>query len=221
MSRRAQAFVDSLAALSFENVFNPYADRCPEHDKPDAPEIRRRNLVRLLDAAKLRDVDCIWFGRDLGYRGGRRTGLALTDEPHLGAMATAFGDVKVERATCTQPMSERTAYEIWKMIQRLPSAPFLWNAFPLHPYEPGCPMTNRCHTPREARMAEDILATLLDWFRPQRIIALGNDAHRALQRLGYSSTYVRHPSYGGQTAFIQGIEGAYDLAQRPKPSLLL
>jgi len=25
----------------------------------------------------------IWMGRDLGYRGGRRTGLALTDEAHL------------------------------------------------------------------------------------------------------------------------------------------
>ena len=61
---RAQAFVDELAALSFENVFNPYADCCPEHDRPDAPAIRRRNLVRVLEAAQALGTDTIWFGRD-------------------------------------------------------------------------------------------------------------------------------------------------------------
>lgn len=214
MTRRAQAFVNGLAALSFENVFNPYTDYCPDHDRPDAPAIRRRNLVCVLDAAYALGTDSIWFGRDLGYRGGRRTGLALTDEPHLAVLGKAFGDVTVERATATAPVAERTAHEIWKMIRLLPAPPFLWNAFPFHPYEPGAPMTNRCHSVREAQLAEDVLATILAWFRPQRVIALGNDAHRALQRMGYDSIYVRHPSYGGQAAFIAGISQTYGLTKR-------
>ena len=212
MTRRAQAFVDSLAALSFENVFNPYADCCPEHDRADAPTIRRRNLVRVLDAAHARGTDSIWFGRDLGYRGGRRTGLALTDEPHLPVLGRAFGDVVIERATETMPVAERTAHEIWKMIDRLPAVPLLWNAFPFHPHEPGNPMTNRCHSASEARLVEDVLASFLAWFRPRRVIALGNDAHRALQRMGQDAICVRHPSYGGQAAFITGISKEYGLA---------
>jgi hypothetical protein len=221
MTRRAENFVDALAALSFDNVFNPYADICADHDRPNAPAIRRRNLMSMLDAAEAIGTDSIWFGRDLGYRGGRRTGLALTDEIHLAVLGKAFGDVIVERATATAPVAERTAQEIWKMIRRLPTPPFLWNAFPFHPYEPGDPMTNRCHTAREARLVEDILETLLTWFRPRRVIALGNDAQRALQRMGWDATYIRHPSYGGQAAFVAGISQAYGLAPRVEASLLL
>jgi hypothetical protein len=219
MSHRAEAFVEALSALSFDNVFNPYADFCEEHDLPNAAAIRRRNLVCMLDGAEALGTDSIWFGRDLGYRGGRRTGLALTDEMHLAVLGTTFGGVAVERATATAPVGERTAQEIWKMIRRLPTPPFLWNAFPFHPYEPGDPMTNRCHTTREARLVEDVLATLLAWFRPRRIIALGNDAQKALQRMGRDGTYIRHPSYGGQAAFIAGITNAYGLGA--DPSLLL
>lgn len=221
MTRQSQAFVDSLAGLSFDNVFNPYADRCPDHDRPDAPLIRRRNLTRILDAAQALGTDSIWFGRDLGYRGGRRTGLALTDEPHLAVLGKAYGDVEVERATATAPVAERTAHEIWKMIRLLPTPPLLWNAFPFHPYEPGQPMTNRCHSAREARLVEDVLATLLKWFRPQRVIGLGNDAHRALQRMGQDAICIRHPSYGGQAAFIAGISKVYGLVEQPKTVRLL
>jgi hypothetical protein len=217
----ARTFVDELAALRFENVFNPYAECCPAHDRPDAPAIRRHNLMSVLDAAQALGTDSIWFGRDLGYRGGRRTGLALTDEPHLDVLGKAFGDVAVERATATAPVAERTAQEIWKMIRQLPVPPLLWNAFPFHPHDPGNPMTNRCHSAREARLVEDVLATLLAWFCPRRVIALGNDAHRALQRMRQDAICVRHPSYGGQAAFIAGISKTYDLHLPPEALRLL
>lgn len=38
------AFIDELAALRFDCVFNPYAELCGDHDTVDAPAIRRRNL---------------------------------------------------------------------------------------------------------------------------------------------------------------------------------
>ena len=221
MTRFPELFVENLATFKFVHAFNPYSDLCPDHDRPDAPVIRRRNLVRMLTAAEKTGTDTIWFGRDLGYRGGRRTGLALTDEPHLAELGKAFGNVVIERATLTQPVAERTAQEIWKMIRRLPSAPFLWNAFPFHPYEPNDPMTNRCHTAREARMVEGVLESLLDWLRPVRIVALGNDAHRALTRMGYEAICIRHPSYGGQAAFVNGISKAYGLVSRAEPLLLV
>jgi hypothetical protein len=207
-------FVNDIAAFRSENVFNPYADFCPEHDRSDAPTIRRRNLRLAIEASLSIGVESIWFGRDLGYRGGRRTGLALTDEPHLPALGAGLGNVVFTRATVTAPVAERTANEIWKMIRCLPKQPFLWNAFPFHPYEPDEPMTNRCHTAHEVRRCEWIVETLVDWFRPDRIIALGKDAHRALRRLGYDSTCIRHPSYGGQAEFIAGVRQAYGLPSK-------
>ena len=207
----AKRFVDEVSALRFDHVFNPYAEACAVHDRPDAPAIRRRNLSAVLEAALTIGIDSIWLGRDLGYRGGRRTGLALTDEAHLHVLRRIFRDAPVEQATATGPVAERTAQEIWKMVGQLPSPPFLWNVFPFHPHKPGDPMTNRCHTAREARLCEDILDMLLRWLQPQRVVALGNDAHRVLSRFGWDAVCIRHPSYGGQAAFAAGVRELYGL----------
>jgi uracil-DNA glycosylase len=214
---RVVKFVDELASLRFENVFNPYADCCAVHDHPDSAHIRKRNLTIFIEAALAIGVDSVWFGRDLGYRGGRRTGLALTDEAHLHVLRLSFRNVPVKQATATSPVAERTAQEIWKMVRQLPSPPFLWNAFPFHPHQPGEPMSNRCHTKREGQLCEDILDTLLRWFRPTRVVALGQDARRALSRLGQESVYIRHPSYGGQAAFAAGVRELYGLPTVANP----
>src|SRR5262249_34943616 len=83
--------------------------------------------------------------------------------------------------------------------------PLLWNVFPLHPYEPGNQMTNRPHRVDEFRETEDLLTELLAQLKPRCIVAIGNDAFRVLRRLGHPAILVRHPSYGGQVAFIEGI----------------
>jgi hypothetical protein len=46
----AASLVDELAALNFDNVFNPYADVCPVYDAADAAFIRRRNLELVIIA---------------------------------------------------------------------------------------------------------------------------------------------------------------------------
>jgi hypothetical protein len=60
-------FVSALCGLSFEDAFNPYANRCPIHDKIDAPQKRAKALTGMLSSAVSREVDSIWIGRDLGY----------------------------------------------------------------------------------------------------------------------------------------------------------
>jgi hypothetical protein len=211
-------FVEALADLSFTDAFNPYSDACFDFDQDDAPAIRRKNLELVLNAAIERKVDSIWIARDLGYRGGRRTGLALTDEAHLADHSTLYGDLPLVRATKGPALAERTATIIWQTLNRIQRPVFLWNVFPLHPHEQGEPQSNRCHTRSERNACRPLLSWLLEVLHPRVVVAVGRDAQLALTDLGIEASQVRHPSYGGQSDFISGIEKLYDLPSSKKSS---
>lgn len=219
MSAVVTALVDDLAAIRLDHVFNPYADHCALHDRADAAACRRRNLELSLIASLDMEVRTIWIARDLGYRGGRRTGLALTDEAHLDAYSALFRGLPVEKATKTPVVGERTANTIWRMLARLAQPVFLWNVFPLHPHVADDPMTNRCHTARERDACATFLHAIVDLLKPEHVFAIGGDAHRAVDGLGIDSVQVRHPSYGGQNVFIRQIEDAYNLEPEREPDL--
>jgi hypothetical protein len=68
----------------------------------------------MLNAAASTEIDALWIGRDLGYRGGRRTGLALTDDVHLSIHVTRW-NISVQWATTGSMVAERTAAVIWSI----------------------------------------------------------------------------------------------------------
>ena len=208
-----KAFVSALSDLNFEDTFNPYSSQCPVYDRSHAATLRRRTLLAMLNEAAQRDVDSIWIGRDLGYRGGRRTGLALTDDMHLNLYANRWG-IEVQRPTKGPPIGERTAAVIWSVLASVPSSILLWNVFPLHPHERGNPFSNRAHNSSEGKIGEEFLAALLLMLKPARLIAIGNDAARVALRLaGAREVFrVRHPSYGGQTKFLEQIRALYNVS---------
>jgi hypothetical protein len=214
-------FVEQLCALSFEHTFNPYSDRCIVHDVADAPLRRSRTLLSVLKAATRVDVDALWIGRDLGYRGGRRTGLAFTDDVHM-RVHLARWELDIERATKGSAVTERTAAVIWGTLSRIHSPIFLWNVFPLHPHEPREPFTNRSHKAHERAAGEEILAQLITLLRPRRIVAIGNEATRAAHRIApkIEVHQVRHPSYGGQTEYGEQIRTLYTLEPVAQGKLL-
>lgn len=206
-------FVSDVAALRFENCFNPYVDRCVVHDTYDAQRRRASALSILVESAVQGPIDAIWVGRDLGYRGGRRTGLALTDDVHVDEHAKRW-NCSVERATVGAAVFERTAAVIWSMLNRIDARIFLWNVFPLHPHEPTDPFTNRQHNARERAAGEELLQALVDLLKPSHIVAIGNDAAAAAHRISGRSSVVpvRHPSYGGQSQFVRQISAQYSLS---------
>lgn len=205
-----QKILKMLHDVQFENTFNPYYERCPVYDAENAPEIRRHYLAEMLDRAADSELDAIWVGRDLGYRGGRRTGLALTDDVHFSDHLERWG-LDVQRPTYGKPIAERTAAAIWDILLQINVPVFLWNVFPLHPFIEGDPFSNRAHNARERRAGKEILIEIVEYLQPKRLIAIGNDSYAVLSS-AFSEDFVhkaRHPSYGGQTEFLAMMQSLY------------
>jgi uracil-DNA glycosylase len=211
-----KSFVDALADLRLPSVFNPYIDNCKVFDRADAASRRRRNLEKFLGAALAANVQTIWVARDLGYRGGRRTGIPLTDELHLDNVTQLFSGIALQRATKGPVVTERTAAIVWRVIASIDEPVMLWNVFPFHPHQPEHSFSNRCHTRVERETTFPLLQALIEMIQPKRLVAIGRDAQLALSELKTQVIGVRHPSYGGQSEFIAGVQALYGVSSAPK-----
>lgn len=209
-------FVKTLEGLSFKNVFNPYSDCCAECDREGAAKMRRDSLLKILLAAEESGVDSLWVGRDFGHLGGRRTGLAFTDDAHLDKHAGRWG-VSVEKPT-KDMAKEGTATVIWDILEQIDATVFLWNVFPLHPHESQKPFTNRRHNARERKSGEQLLYELISLLKPARLVAIGNDAASSLERLRGDREIlrVRHPAHGGQNQFRRQMRWIYGFSLLPE-----
>lgn len=214
-----RSFVAALAEVQLNDVFNPYRDQCKVHDLADAPAMRRKNLRDYLGAVQELGIDTIWMGRDLGYRGGRRTGLALTDEARLSLFTRHYPGSSPRKATKGPQVAERTAAEIWSVLSRLEQPPLLWNVFPFHPHEPDNPMTNRRFAARELGEVKDLNLALITWLGIKRIVCIGQDASAYAATFGVDVDCVRHPSYGGVIEFREGMKRTYGSALGPVAAL--
>ena len=209
-----EQFKNKLTDLRFANAFNPYVDTCQQYDTDRSSEQRLKIMTALLKQAIERDVDALWVGRDLGYRGGRRTGLALTDDVNFHKHIARWELEDQSLPTDGQAVAERSATVVWSILSPIKQRIFLWNVFPLHPYQLGNPFSNRSHTPAERQAGEGILDALISMIKPKNIVAIGKDAAVSVERLGHDCNHVRHPSYGGQMIFIQQMTelyGNYDM----------
>ncbi|MFD1156806.1 uracil-DNA glycosylase [Roseovarius aestuarii] len=221
-SNSANDIVGVLQSYRFKNAFNPYQDVCEIHDHEKSADIRADILRCMLERAEAEVVDAIWIGRDLGYRGGRRTGLALTDDIRFSNHLERW-KLEAVRPTNGPPVAERTAPMVWDFLDQIPANIFLWNVFPFHPHSPRDAFSNRTHNAEERRFGEAILKSIQELIEPRRVIAIGNDATKVAQQLfpELNVHAVRHPSYGGQAEFAAGIEEIYSVSKPVKQPRLI
>ena len=76
--------------------------------------------------------------------------------------------------------------------------------------------SNRAHNRKERDAGEEFLSLLIEFLKPKRLIAIGNDAEKTALRISGDQEVVkvRHPSYGGQTDFLTQTRQLYKVRKR-------
>ncbi len=84
--------------------------------------------------------------------------------------------------------------------------PLLWNLIPFHTFKSNeNPLTNRTPTRRDYFASERVIKYFFNNFEFEKIYAIGRIAEKYLDKLGFKTEYVRHPSMGGSNIFKESI----------------
>jgi len=191
---------------SGDALFNPYAARHAEADRPDAQQIRRTNLRKYV-ASFPAPPGILVVGEASGPWGCRFSGVPFTSERQLCSGELPFAGR--QSSTQAAPHHERTAGIFWDVMARYHPRGFIWNAVPLHPHMSGDPFSLRRPSLAEVKAFEGLLVSLIDLLAPSQIVAVGRIAERAVQNTGRIPIYVRHPSHGGMAEFRRGMEEVF------------
>jgi uracil-DNA glycosylase len=200
------AFVDRLAAAETGPACTNFFD----HSAPENAR-RRENLRIYLTEMLDRSPAVLLVGEAPGFRGMRITGVPFTNRSILEGPDTNFGLFGPGKGYILPPdaaavPAEPTATVMWQVLAELEWLPLLWSAFPWHPHLPGLPLSNRTPAPAETDLGAPFWHALVELFEIQSVVAVGNVAHRSLQRSGLEVPKVRHPSHGGRSGFKRGLE---------------
>ncbi len=202
------AVIELIETIELPGVFNPYTSECPELQENGAAAIRMDNLRQYLTRVVNLQPEIAWFGEALGHRGGRRTGLPFSDDYTISRFSDMYEIEVVLPHPPTKP--EVTATVIWDEIASLPDLPFLWNVFPFHPCGQSH-LSNRKPRISELSATADLTHKVLEFSDFTHILAVGRTAQQWLERLGYDTVYIRHPSHGGITRFREQIREFYSV----------
>ena len=190
---------DVAACATPPTLVNPLRDRADDLDRPDAPAIRRANLLAYL-AARPRPR-AVLAGEAMGWRGGRFSGIAFTSEKQLAQWGAPFAASSLHKGGWT----ESSATIIHGVLDELDAEHevVLWNTVPFHPHPAGRPLANRAPKTGEVALGRPYLERLVGLLAPAQVIAVGRVAEGALGDL--ATGRVRHPAQGGATACREGL----------------
>lgn len=201
-----QDFLEELATTRVtSNVFNQYSYEYKENS------IRRKNLLIYLRQMDKLKPKIILIGEAPGYKGCRLTGVPFTSEYILmGKMkgVDLFGEDNGYRLVGEnfRLTKEATATMIWQALLRHKIIVLGWNAFPFHPHKKGDGRSNRTPLKAELLIGEKFIYKMIQIFKIEKLVAMGNKAGESLSQLGIKHQQVRHPAQGGKKDFNKGID---------------
>lgn len=171
---------------------------------------QRHNLQTYLQQMVELKPDTLLVGEAPGHNGCARTGVPFSSERLVreGVLGgRLFGEHNGYRVSHRTAVHEQTAAAMWEVLAEVDRIPLLWNAYPFHPHRQGDTNSNRKPKASELKSGMEILREIIALFEIEKVVAVGNAAEEVLQKMGIDHTKVRHPSYGGKTAFSLGIKG--------------
>jgi uracil-DNA glycosylase len=200
------AFVERLAAVAPGPGCNNFFDQALP-----ANAHRRRNLGIYLQEMLDRSPTVLLVGEAPGFRGMRITGVPFTNRTMFERPANSFGlfgpgKGYVLPTEAAGVAAEPTATVMWEVLAELEFLPLLWSACPWHTHVQGRPLSNRTPTAAEAARGTPFWQALTELFPIETVVAVGNVAHRSLQRCGLDVRKIRHPAHGGRAGFKRGLE---------------
>ena len=197
-ARWTDDFISELAVLQLGRTFNFYADDVDGIDRPGGSAIRRENLRRYLNE-RLPRCRILLIGEAPGYRGWRFTGIPFMAERTMST----------ENRSSLHPdgWAEISATIVTRTLRDLgiEDETVRWATVPLHPAQPGKPLTNRTPVSAEVREGVQWANRLLTGAQPAIVLAVG----RIAQRQFPGAVAIRHPAHGGATEFREGLEAVF------------
>ncbi|HQT24009.1 MAG: hypothetical protein B7X86_14310 [Sphingobacteriales bacterium 17-39-43] len=199
-------FVEYLSRIeTSENAENLYEGNSFESI------VRRQNLYIYLTFMQNLPTSVLLVGEAPGHRGCKLTGIPFTSEKIL-IEENCFGILGEDKSyvhinPSNKLQTEVSAAIVWNELRKYKEIPLMWNIYPFHPFQSFKENTNRSPSGTEINRGKEILNELLKLFDIKKIGAIGKKAESGITKLKHSfkTQYIRHPSYGGQALFQQGI----------------
>jgi len=149
----------------------------------------------------------LMVGEAPGYRGSALTGVPFASEHTLMSADSPSRFLRTVDGFQRIPSSagplkkESTSSVIWTELDQLEKLPILWAAYPHHPHRPGLVKSNRMPGAEETSQGRAIINELVQSYKVQHIVALGNVAASVLVDNVRFRGKIRHPAHGGIPVF--------------------
>ena len=182
---------------SSDTVANPYLDQY-------AVDNLRHYFEYMMNQGGMR---ILLVGEAPGHRGCRITGIPFTSGRAFQEIAHPMLLALKDKIHLPRIDTENTATIVWNYLSGKDTTPLFWNSFPFHPDEKGKPNGNRVPNDAEVKFGAEILKELHDIYKPEFVAGIGHQGVAALEQAfpGQTFSYIRHPSFGGKSQFIEGM----------------
>lgn len=146
-------------------------------------------------------------GEAPGHKGCRITGIPFTSGRAFKEISHPLLVALKNKIKLPHIETEATATIVWNYLSEKEKTPLFWNSFPFHPHEKDNIKGNRTPTDVEVKFGSEILSDLHRIYKPDFVAGIGHKGVTALKHLfpGQSFNYIRHPSNGGKSKFIENM----------------